>query len=164
MKVLELKGYRALKALNGFHALLLGLKMLPAHIAESYESFYASFNDKTEKEKETLLREAVAFVQLGEDEVQAIVSFATDKNGVPYSSVNVKSLSMKELFEIIIAVCMEIGRIKIDIVSEEEKKKLEKFSINVRLQYIKHPELTLSELLNLAYLERIEGCFLKSFA
>ncbi len=122
MRVLPLKGYKSLRALNGFSALLLGLKMLPAYISEGYETFYASFNDKTEAEKELLLKEAVLFVQLGQDEVEAIISFATDKNGVPYSSVNLKNLGAGELHEIIVAVCMEIGRIKIDLVSDEEKK------------------------------------------
>lgn len=121
-KVLPLTGYKSLRALNAFHALLLGLKMLPAYIAQDYPSFYASFGDKTEAEKEKLIREAAVFVQLAEDEVQALISFSTDKNGVPFSSVNVKNLSASELHEVIVAVCMEIGRIRIELVSEEEKK------------------------------------------
>lgn len=122
VKTLPLKGYKSLRALNGFHALLLGLKMLPAYITEAYETFYESFKDKSEADKEKLLREAILFVQLGQDEVEALVSFALDKNGVQYSSVNIKNLSLGELHETIVAVCMEIGRIKIEIVSEEEKK------------------------------------------
>lgn len=122
-KILPLVGYKSLRALNAFHALLLGLKMLPAYQAEGYESFYASFGEKTDAEKEKLLREAAVFVQLQQDEVEALITFATDKNGVPYSAVNLKNLNAGELHEIIVAVCMEIGRIKIDLVSEEEKKK-----------------------------------------
>lgn len=122
MKVLPLKGYKSLRALNGFHALLLGLKMLPAYIMEDYESFYTRFNDKTEAEKEKLLREAVVFVQLGQDEVEALISFAADKNGIPYQAANIKNLDVSELHKIIVNVCMEIGRIKIEIVTEEEKK------------------------------------------
>jgi hypothetical protein len=121
-KILPLTGYKSLKALNAFHALLLGLKMLPAYIQEDYESFYASFAEKSEKEKEKLLREAAVFVQLAEDEVSALITFATDKNGVPYSGVNLKNLKVDELHSIIVAVCMAIGRIKIEIVSEDEKK------------------------------------------
>ncbi len=122
MNILPLKGYKSLRALNGFHALLLGLKMLPAYILEPYETFYASFSEKTDEQKEKLLKEAVMFVQLGQDEVEALISFATDKNGIPYSAVNLKNLSAAEMFEIIVAVCMEIGKIKIDLVSESEKK------------------------------------------
>lgn len=121
-KVLPLVGYKSLRALNAFHALLLGLKMLPAYLAEGYESFYASFAEKSDEEKEKLIREAAVFVQLTQEEVEALVSFCSDKNGVPYSAVNVKNLNAGELHEIIVAVCMEIGRIKIDLVSESEKK------------------------------------------
>lgn len=122
MKVLPLKGYKSLRALNAFHALLLGLKMLPAYIQVSYEEFYASFSDKTEADKERLLREAAVFVQLGEDEVAALASFCTDKNGIPYSAINIGNLSAQELHAIVVAVCMEIGRIKIELVTEDEKK------------------------------------------
>lgn len=122
IQVLPLIGYKSLRALNGFHALLLGLKMLPAYIAEDYETFFARFNGKSEEEQEKLLREAVVFVQLGQDEVEALLSFARDKNGVAYNPTNLKNLSVKDIHQIIVAVCMEIGRIKIDLVSEAEKK------------------------------------------
>ncbi len=122
MKVLPLKGTKSLTALRAFSALLLGYKMLPAHIGEDYETFYAAFNDKTEAEKEKVLRLAAAFVSLGDDEVAALVSFVCDKNGVPYSASNIGNLSAGELHEIIVAVCMEIGRIKIELVGEDEKK------------------------------------------
>ncbi len=123
MKVLPLKGYKSLRALNAFHSLLLGLKMLPAYMAEDYESFFASFETKTEAEKESCLRQAVAFVQLGQDEVDALISFGTDANGIAYTEANTKNLPPDQLFEIIIAVCMEIGRIKITLATSAEKKK-----------------------------------------
>lgn len=123
MKLLPLTGYKSLRALNAFHSLLLGLKMLPIHLNEDYVSFFAAFKTKTDAEKEDALRQAAAFVQLSPEEVEALVSFATDSNGIPYSSVNQGNLGPEELFEIIIAVCMEIGRIKIELVSAEEKKK-----------------------------------------
>lgn len=122
INVLPLTGYKSLKALNAFNALLLGLKMLPVYLKEDYVTFFESFNGKTDQEKETMLREAAAFVQLQEDEVEAIISFCTDPNGVAYTKVNMKNLNPKQLHECIVAVCMEIGRIKIDLVTEDEKK------------------------------------------
>lgn len=110
--------------MNAFHALLLGLKMLPAYMAKDYVEFFEEFGDRTEEEKEMLLREAVSFVELSEDEVKALLSFTTDANGIPYSSANVKNLEAGEIFERIVAVCMEIGRIEINLVSNEEKKSL----------------------------------------
>lgn len=153
MKVLPLTGYKSLKALNAFHALLLGLKMLPAYITISYEEFYASFQTKTDEEKEKFIREAVLFVQLQEDEVEALIGFSTDQNGIPLSKINMKNLGPGELHEIIVQVCMEIGRIKIDILSEDEKKKIPPWSIDIRRTFLKHPELGLSEVLNLAFYE-----------
>ncbi len=122
-KVSPLVGLESLHALNAFNALLLGMKMLPAYAAIPYVDFYASFGTKTEAEKETLLREALAFVNLSKEEVSALVSFCSDKNGVPYGSHNIKSINVKDLFEIIVAVCMEIGAIEITLVTEAEKKK-----------------------------------------
>jgi hypothetical protein len=122
-KLLPLQGYQSLRALNGCHTLLLGLKMLPVYMDQTYQAFFASFSTKSDEEKERNIREAAAFVQLSSEEVAAFLSFATDTNGVPYSDVNQKNLNPGEIFEIIVAVCMEISRIKIDLVSEEEKKK-----------------------------------------
>lgn len=122
-KVLPLVGLESLHAFTAFNALLLGMKMLPAYAAIPYVEFYAAFGEKSDSEKETFLREALAFVTLSREEVAALVSFCSDSNGVRYGAHNVKSLSAKDLFEIIIAVCMEIGGIEITLVTEAEKKK-----------------------------------------
>ena len=124
MKILPLTGPKALKAFYSFHKLLLGLKMLPAYMGEAYSEFYEAFNEKTEAEKEKLVREAAVFVPLEQDELMALVSFASDKNGVPYCPENIKNLEVNQLFEIIVAVSMEIGKIKVDLISEDEKKNL----------------------------------------
>jgi hypothetical protein len=123
MNLLPLKGVNSLNALQGFSALLLGYKMLPSRIVEDFDHYYDSFIDKTEDEKEKILRESLMFVNLKKDEIEALVSFAKDKNGIAYSAASIKNMDLKELFEIIVAVCMEIGRIKITLISEDEKKK-----------------------------------------
>ena len=122
-KVLPLVGLESLHAFTAFNALLLGMKMLPAYAAIPYVEFYPSFATKTDDEKETFLREALAFVVLSREEVLSLVGFCTDVNGVPYGAHNMKSMPAKDLFDIIIAVCMEIGRIEISLVTESEKKK-----------------------------------------
>jgi hypothetical protein len=124
-KTAEIKGYRSLRALNVFSTLLLGMKMLPMYLEIPYEEFYESFSDMPEEEKESMLRQAVAFVRLEQDEVEAMVSFVLDPNGVPYSPINLKKASPAEIHDMIVAVGMEIGRIKVDLVSEEEKKKFQ---------------------------------------
>ena len=122
-EVSSLVGVKSLRALNVFSALLLGLKMLPLYAEISFQTFYEEFRDKSEGELETYLRQAVAFVELGQDEIIAVASFCKDKNGVAYSAVNIANAQMKELHEIIVAVSMEVGRMKPELTSEEEKKK-----------------------------------------
>lgn len=122
MRVLELRGYKSLKALNAFHTLMLGLKMLPAYMAVPYEEFYSRVEHMSPQDQEKLIREAVLFVELQKDEVEALACFVVDANGIPYSAENMKSLSPADLVEIIVSVCKEISKIKINFVSETEKK------------------------------------------
>jgi hypothetical protein len=122
MKVLEIKGYKSLKALNAFHTLMLGLKMLPSYMGESYEDFYSRISEMDESGQEKLIREAVLFVELQKEEVEAVLGFCADSNNVPYGPENLKSLSPDKIVEMIVAVCKEIAKIKINFVSEAEKK------------------------------------------
>ncbi len=122
LKVLPLEGYKALKAYNAFNALLLGLKMLPVYNHLSYEEFFASFADMTDDERERKLRQAVDFVGLAEDEIAALVSFVPDRNGIPYDATNSKRMPVADMHQAIVAVCMAIGRIKADLLTEAEKK------------------------------------------
>lgn len=122
MRVLELKGFKSLRAMNAFHALMLGLKMLPAYMGEGYEEFFARIQSMPPSDQEKMIREAALFVELQKEEVESIICFCADKNGVPYSSENLKNLGPKELVDIIVAVCLEISKIKIDFVTDAEKK------------------------------------------
>lgn len=124
MKVLELKGYKSLRAFNAYHALLLGLKMLPAYFQESYEDFLGRVKLMPPEDQEKIIREATWFVELKKDEVEALICFCTDKNGVPYHAANLGNLGPEEIVECVVAVCKEIAKIKIDLVTEDEKKKL----------------------------------------
>lgn len=122
MQVLELKGYKSLRAMNAFHALMLGLKMLPQYMGETYEEFFSRIQEMPEVDQLKLIKEASLFVELQEEEVKSLICFCTDKNGVPYTGENLKSLKPNQLIDIIVAVCGEIAKIKIDFVSEKEKK------------------------------------------
>lgn len=123
MRVLELKGYKSLRALNAFNALMLGLKMLPAYMGEDYEDFLGKINAMEPSDQKKMIREAALFVELQKEEIEALICFCTDANGVPYTSENLKNLKPDQLIEIIVAVCFEIAQIKIDFISESEKKK-----------------------------------------
>lgn len=124
-KVLPLKGYNAIKAFWAFQHLLLGLKMLPIYINQNVDVFFDNFKDMEEGEKETFIRQAVAWVPLEKDEIEAIICFVEDNNGIAYGAANLKNLAPDELHEIIVAVGVELSRFKVNIVSESEKKKLD---------------------------------------
>ncbi len=122
MNVRELKGYKSLRALNVFHALMLGLKMLPNYAHESYEDFFARVQGLPTSDQEKMIREAALFVTLDREEVEALICFVEDRNGVAYGPENVKNLGPDELHECIVSVCTEISKIKINFVTDSEKK------------------------------------------
>jgi hypothetical protein len=140
VKVLEIKGFKSLKALNAFHALILGLKMIPQYQALSYEDFLASIELMAPSDQEKIIRQAATFVELQKEEVEAIISFVADDNGVPYGPANIKNLNPLQLVEVIVAVCKEIAAIKIDLIDEDEKKKL-KNSQSTRDQFSQETQL-----------------------
>ena len=121
-KVLELRGYKSLRALNVFHSLMLGLKMLPLYQHETYEAFFARVEQMSDADQEKMIREAVLFVTLDESEIEALISFVENPNGIPYQPQNLKSMSPDQIFEIIVAVSVAISKIKINFVTADEKK------------------------------------------
>lgn len=122
MKVLQLKGFQSLRAFNAFHTLILGLKMLPAYMTTTHEKFFESIDKLEQADKDKLIREAVKVVPLEQEEVEALLSFCTDPNGVPISRENIRTLGPDQMYEMICAVAIEISKIKINLVSEDEKK------------------------------------------
>lgn len=122
-KVLELKGLKSMKALNIFSTLMLGMKMLPMYAGEFYEPFLARVHAMTPEDQEKIIREAVMFVPLEEEEMKVALAFTTDANGIPMGPENMKNLNAEDILERIVAVAMEVARMKIDMVSTSEKKK-----------------------------------------
>jgi len=125
MKVLPLKGYKSLGALRAFNVLMLGLKMLPTYMGEDYKEFLDRISQLPDDDQMKMIKEAALFVELGKDEIEAILSFCADKNGAPYEAANLKNLGPKEITEMVVAVCFEISKMKINFITENEKKKSE---------------------------------------
>lgn len=121
--VLPLKGLKSLRALNAFHTMVLGLKFLPMNAAKDYGAFLTEFDGYEDGRKETLIRHALAQVELKPDELEACLSFTTDNIGVPIGPSNIKGLGLNEIFERLIAVFLVIEKIKVRILSEDEQKK-----------------------------------------
>lgn len=124
MKVRTIEGMKSYWALQAYHKLLLGLKMLPSYMGETYEEFYARVEQMSELDREKIIREAVLFVTLDQEEVESLAIFCTDVNGISFSKENMKNLKPNEIFEIISLVSIEISKIKVNFVTEKEKKNL----------------------------------------
>lgn len=122
MKVLELRGTKSYQALQAYNTILLGLKMLPMYVGEQYADFYARVESMDEAGQAKMIREACLLVDLDREEIEILLSFAADANGVPYSAENIANLGPAEIFETIVAVCISISKIKIKFVTEAEKK------------------------------------------
>lgn len=157
MKVLELKGTKSMRAFNAFQTLMLGLKMLPAYMNETYEDFYARIDSLESADQETLIREAAFFVELHKDELEAIMSFCADANGVAFDSTNIKNLSPPQFIDGIVAVCMEFAKMKVSLITESRKKKIRNFSIDLKQTFAKHPTLPFEDIMNLAFHEASHG-------
>lgn len=121
---LPLKDYKSLRALNAYCALMIGMKMLPAHAHFTLEEFFALIEEMKPEDQVTLLTNGAKIVELAPEEVKALVCFCTDKNGIPYTAENMKNLGPGELVEVIVTVCMEVlQNINIDLITKDEKKK-----------------------------------------
>lgn len=122
MKTRPLVGFKSLKALNVFSTLMMGLKMLPAYRAESYEAFLERVHAMPPEDQEKMIRQAAVFVDLEQEEVEALACFAEDANGIAFGPANLKTMGPVEIVDLIVLVCMEIAKIKVDFISEDEKK------------------------------------------
>ncbi len=123
MKVRELRGIPAFHAFQAHQKIMLGLKMLPAYSTEGYEEFYARVEKMPFRDQETLVREAVALgTRLDPEEIMDLLQFCEDPNGVTIGPVNVKGLEHQYIHEALVAVCCELVKVKVKLVSEAEKK------------------------------------------
>jgi len=123
MKVLELRGIPSYFATQAFHKLMLGLKMLPAYMGQTYEEFYAVLDQLEPSQQEGMIREAALFVKLDQEELLDLVQFCSDANGIPYGKNNIKTLPPEEIHEIVVAVCTEIAKDhSVKLLSAAEKK------------------------------------------
>lgn len=121
-KVLPLKGTLSLRAYNAFHKLMLGLKMAPAYMREEYDDFFNRIEAMNTNQQRKVVAEAVRHVPLDDDELQALLAFTCDANGIPFSKENIDNLGPAEFVENIVEVCMEMAKIKPTIITEAEKK------------------------------------------
>lgn len=122
IKVLPLVEYPSYVALVSFQHLMLGLKMIPEYASESFEGFMARIQALPHDDQIMMVRKAAMFVKMDREDIESILYFCTDKNGVRYSKENMKNLGPDEIIDMIVAVCAEIIKMKTNFLSEKEKK------------------------------------------
>lgn len=122
VKVLPLKGPDTYWALQSYIKLLFGLKMLPVYASLSIEEFFDKIEKMPVEDRRKVVREAVLMVTLDRDELNSLMKFAADKNGVPFTHENTKSLEPNEVMNIVHAVTQAIAALEPNFLSVSEKK------------------------------------------
>uniref|UniRef100_A0AAU8AX71 Uncharacterized protein n=1 Tax=Dulem virus 29 TaxID=3145747 RepID=A0AAU8AX71_9CAUD len=111
----EIKGIKGLYAFKALQTLLLSYFFLPEFKKENetYEAFLCRFSESDEDEKRKILNNALYFAGIEPREIEALVCMAKDKNGIHYSRSNINNLSLEELFNLVIDVCMAVCDVKV---------------------------------------------------
>lgn len=122
VNVLPIEGPDSYWALQAYMKLLFGLKMLPMYMGEQFEEFLERVEAMELEDRKKILREAVLMVTLDREELMALVRFAADENGVPFTKENTKRLAGDQFLEIVQAVVEAIASIKINFLTKSEKK------------------------------------------
>lgn len=159
MTVLPLKGLKSYFALQAYAKMLLGLKMLPMYGKYDFYEFYQMVEEMPPEDQERVIREGVFLGEITDEEILALARFAADGNGVPYCEANMKSMGPEEIFEIAIAVCLEIAKIKPRLTTESEKKKLNNFSVDLRSVFIHTPDILLEDAIDIAFYQEVQFAF-----
>ena len=123
IKTKTVEGPTSYRVYNAYCSLVLGLHYMPINTnGQQYDEFLETVEAMPPEDQEKCFRQAARLTNLEKDDLLAMLSFCVDPNGVPYGPVNVKNLNPKMIVEMIVAVCMQIAGMRIDLVSEAEKK------------------------------------------
>jgi hypothetical protein len=91
-------------------------------MGKSLEEFLSMIEEMPVADRKKIVREAVLVVTLERDEINSLMKFAADTNGVPFTQENTAKLSPKEFIEILDAVVQEIAAMEINFLTSAEKK------------------------------------------
>lgn len=122
IKVLPFKGPDSYWALQTYIKLLFGLKMLPMYMGETLDEFFGKIEQMNQDDRKKIVRQSVIMVTLDRDELNSLVRFAADPNGVPYSQENLAKMDPNQIMEILHAVTQELAALEPHFLSASEKK------------------------------------------
>jgi hypothetical protein len=111
--VKELKGFRALNAVNIYVKLVWGLGLTYFNTAASFEDFLKEFDGYDLERKQFLLKWACLAIPLDDEEKEGLTRLAVDEDGVAYEKPSTAGMSASEVVEIMYAVVMKISELKL---------------------------------------------------
>ena len=91
-------------------------------MGEDYDSFMDRVKEMPKEKQRELFKTAARHIELEKGEVEALLCFCTDPNGIPYKAENLGNLNPEKIVDIIVEVCLKIAEIKVDMVTDSEKK------------------------------------------
>lgn len=126
-KVTDLIGLKGWNAYSVFQRLMIGVKMLPFYDQMSYEEFYNYLDELPPQEQLKYIKQALLLVKMEGSEVLTLIECCSDPNGIAYGEAHLKSMPLDKMFDLMVEACVELSKIKINFISEDEKKKLRRF-------------------------------------
>ena len=154
---MELKGINSYYALTTFHCVVLRITQLPSFDGYSEEQILESFNQLTQEQITALLRKSIDLIPLSEKEILSLIVFQKDRNGVPLGLHSLKNFNPYEIRELCLNTLIEISKIKINFVTDDEIKRLPFFGIDMRDIFLKHKDISLDDALNFALYEGLKN-------
>ena len=113
MKIKELKGLKAVKALNVYVKLVIGLALTHLNKEKTIEGFLKAFEEYAPEKRRELLKFACLIVQLEDDEIEALTRFAQDDNGIAYERPSLAYLKPSEVVNIMTDVALAVSEVKV---------------------------------------------------
>lgn len=123
VSVKELRGLKSVYAVNALSNLVYGLAIEQAHLGQDIEETFAKFEKLDEAGQREQLKHALRVVNLGQDDMLNLMSFALDANGVPFDEARVQRMQPTEILDAMLEVACKVAQtIKPRSISEDAKK------------------------------------------
>lgn len=111
----QFKGLKGAKAYHSALSLVRSLWYIPKDVDhQTFEEMTGWFDQLNDDEKRKYLKLAVEDgAELTDQEIQSLLIFAKDQNGIPFGKENIENLTPFEIYETIIDVACNIFKLKV---------------------------------------------------
>ena len=109
--VKELRGLKSVYAVNALSNLVYGLAVEQAHLGQDIEETYAKFEALDEAGQRKQLKHALRIVNLTQEDMLNLLSFALDVNGVPYDEGRIKTMPPTDIMDAMLEVACQVAKV-----------------------------------------------------